>query len=115
MSQVKIPIFNSELKITRPIKSATGYNNNSTTSLEVSINNLQTKSIDSKTSNDHYQQLHDLNLRKVTQAYSIGLKPFLPSLTKPADVMLNRQNDRHQKKSTKSLQRKRAQQNIYPF
>ncbi|CAH8548784.1 unnamed protein product [Schistosoma guineensis] len=108
-------VFNSELKITRPIKSATGYNNNSTTSLEISINNLQTKSINSKTSNDHYQQLHDLNLRKVTQAYSIGLKPFLPSLTKPADVMLNRQNDRHQKKSTKSLQRKRAQQNIYPF
>uniref|UniRef100_A0A3Q0KDW9 CCDC92 domain-containing protein n=1 Tax=Schistosoma mansoni TaxID=6183 RepID=A0A3Q0KDW9_SCHMA len=107
--------FNSELKITRPIRSATGHNNSSATTLEASTNNLQTKSIGSKTSHDLQQQLHDLNLRKVTQAYSIGLKPFLPSLTKPADVMMNRQNDRHQKKSTKSLHRKRAQQNIQPF
>ncbi|KAK4471647.1 hypothetical protein MN116_005055 [Schistosoma mekongi] len=116
-------ILNNELnpiQIKRSIKSATGRSkgdddNNKTSTLEPSID-LQTVSIHPKT--PHQQQLHDLNLRKVTQAYSIGLvKPsFLPSLTtKSTGSGLRSQNERYQKKSTKSLQRKRTQQNIYPF
>ncbi|KAH8876970.1 Coiled-coil domain-containing protein [Schistosoma japonicum] len=116
-------MLNNELnpiQITRSIKSAAGRSkadddNNKTSTLEPSID-LQTTSIHPKT--PHQQQLHDLNLRKVTQAYSIGLvKPsFLPSLTtKSTGPGLRSQNDRYQKKSTKSLQRKRTQQNIYPF
>ncbi|CAH8499969.1 unnamed protein product [Schistosoma turkestanicum] len=103
----------NSIKITRPIKSAIGRSDNNTTKpLKPSIHNPQTKQTDLKTT--HHQQLHDLNLKKVTQAYSIGLKPFLPSITKSTDL-INHQNDRHQKKSTKTSQRKRTQQNIYPF
>ncbi|CAH8849963.1 unnamed protein product [Trichobilharzia szidati] len=106
-------VMNNELnqiQRTRSAKSLSG--NNNIAVFEPSID-LSTSSKNTNNSQSHQQHQHDLNLRKITQAYSIGLRPFLPSLTKSSTDMMTSSNDRHKK--SKNSQRKRSQHNLYPF
>ncbi|VDP99012.1 unnamed protein product [Trichobilharzia regenti] len=105
--------MNNELNQIQRTRSAKSLSGNNNIAVFEPSNDLSTSSKNTNNSQSHQQHQHDLNLRKITQAYSIGLRPFLPSLTKSSTDMITSSNDRHKK--SKNSQRKRSQHNLYPF
>nr|CAH8849828.1 unnamed protein product [Trichobilharzia regenti] len=106
-------VMNNELNQIQRTRSAKSLSGNNNIAVFEPSNDLSTSSKNTNNSQSHQQHQHDLNLRKITQAYSIGLRPFLPSLTKSSTDMITSSNDRHKK--SKNSQRKRSQHNLYPF